>query len=506
MAQANLAKYDTWSRLQLIARLNELDIQKEKAENEKDLTAKARELPRPYVVSSRPKRKIALKFCYHGWEYCGLEKQKGYTPIPTVESVLESALIATRLIDPVEGFEGAGYGKSGRTDRGVSAAGQVVSLWVRSMVAGGANDGERKEAEEVNLALDDEEVDDSFEPLTESMELVSQLLAEQDTPEVLVDDTQHLLPTEGEIPYARVLNRVLPPSIRVLAWSPVHSDFEARFSCIGRHYKYFFRLHPGLDLSRMRDAAARMKGTHDWRNFCRLDGSKGDVRYVRTIEDVTLEPVAKDEDPTLYVLNVQGHGFLWHQIRHIAAVLFLVGQGLEHPSVVTSMLNTDQSNPLPPFREDEPLPEIVEGKPNYEMADALPLVLWDCRYSDEDLNWIPDEPGYSQGFVQSLETTYTQSLMQSTILSYFTRAAELRPPPVSASAGEFGRRDCVLLDMGAGRFKVNIKYKPLLKRERGSTPDEVLRRWREGKGGRRAEKRAARAEQDEMRETGDGDE
>ncbi|KZT58853.1 pseudouridine synthase, partial [Calocera cornea HHB12733] len=309
-------KYEDWTRTQLIARLSQLD----------DDTGVAR--PRRklgFDISSKPRRKIALKFCYHGWEYSGLELQKGHSVFPTVESVLEAALIGARLIDPAGGLEGAELSKSGRTDRGVSAAGQVISLWVRT--------------------------------------------------------TQHLLSTESEIPYAATLNRLLPPSIRILSWSPVTSDFKARFACIGRHYKYFFRLHSGLDLGRMRDAAQRLEGTHDWRNFCKLDGSKGDVNYLRTVDLATID------HPALYVINVRGLGFLYHQIRHIAAVLFLVGQGLEEPSIVTSLLNTDPANPIPPFRADEPPPAVLENKPVYEIADPLPLVLWDTLYRDEDVRW-----------------------------------------------------------------------------------------------------------------------
>ena len=40
-----------------------------------------------------------------------------------------------------------------------------------------------------------------------------------------------------EIDYCGVLNRVLPPDIRALAWAPVTEDFSARFSCSDRTYR-----------------------------------------------------------------------------------------------------------------------------------------------------------------------------------------------------------------------------------------------------------------------------
>ena len=36
------------------------------------------------------------------------------------------------MVEKDAGFDGCGWEKCGRTDRGVSAAGQVVSLWIRS--------------------------------------------------------------------------------------------------------------------------------------------------------------------------------------------------------------------------------------------------------------------------------------------------------------------------------------------------------------------------------------
>ena len=32
-----------------------------------------------------------------------------------------------------------------------------------------------------------------------------------------------------EIRYCQILNKVLPPEIRVLAWAPVHPEFSARY-------------------------------------------------------------------------------------------------------------------------------------------------------------------------------------------------------------------------------------------------------------------------------------
>ena len=45
---------------------------------------------------------------------------------------------------------------------------------------------------------------------------------------------------EDELDYPKLLNRVLPPDIRVLAWCPAPPNFSARFDCKQRTYKYYF--------------------------------------------------------------------------------------------------------------------------------------------------------------------------------------------------------------------------------------------------------------------------
>lgn len=43
-----------------------------------------------------------------------------------------------------------------------------------------------------------------------------------------------------EIAYVGILNKVLPPEIRVIAWAPVSQSMSARFDCQKRTYHYYF--------------------------------------------------------------------------------------------------------------------------------------------------------------------------------------------------------------------------------------------------------------------------
>ena len=72
--------------------------------------------------------------------------------------------------------------------------------------------------------------------------------------------------------YTSRLNRALPPDIRMLGHAIVPASFDARFSCIFREYNYFFFAEQ-LDVRLMASSAQKLVGTHDFRNFCKKDDS-----------------------------------------------------------------------------------------------------------------------------------------------------------------------------------------------------------------------------------------
>ena len=62
-----------------------------------------------------------------------------------------------------------------------------------------------------------------------------------------------------------------------------------------------------------------------------------------------------------------------HQIRCMMAILFLIGNGLEDPSIIGHMLDLER----------------CPRKPQYGMADPEPLVLFDTQF--EGMNWEGEE-------------------------------------------------------------------------------------------------------------------
>ena len=259
-------------------------------------------------------------------------------------------------------------------------------------------------------------------------------------------DDRNFHPIKDEIPYPKILNRILPPDIRILAWCPFPPEgFSARFSCVQRCYKYYFTqpaftptvgagglLHSGaskkqqregwLNIEAMREAAQKFRGSHDFRNFCKVDPSKQIENFTRSVHHVAITEVhphqshigyldlsdfqqfsppqsrsqlvvnpnqhhdsdntSAQSNPKIYAFEVRGSGFLWHQVRHMAAILFLIGQELEQPNLIDTLLNVQE----------------MPRKPSYEMADDAPLVLQDCRFEPE-LEWIHvgDTAGYRDG-------------------------------------------------------------------------------------------------------------
>eukprot|EP01120_Amphizonella_sp_Union-15-10_P010891 TRINITY_DN451_c0_g1_i1.p1 TRINITY_DN451_c0_g1~~TRINITY_DN451_c0_g1_i1.p1 ORF type:complete len:406 (+),score=65.25 TRINITY_DN451_c0_g1_i1:52-1269(+) len=262
-------------------------------------------------------RHVALKLAYLGWRYCGFAIQREE---PTVEAELFKALQHTKL---VQDLSNSNYARCGRTDKGVNAFGQVVSLLMRSNLSSGVG---------------------VIKVGTESK------------------------PNVNEIDYISTLNKTLPPDIRVIAWAPAPTDFNARFSCISRTYKYIF-FQETMDMQVLTKAAEQFIGFHDFRHFCRMD-LHNVSNFERTVLSIEIEPIQDDKplsDPfKLYQITICGKGFLWHQIRCMMAILFLIGKGLEKPEIIPDLFDIEK----------------YPRKPTYEMASEVPLILYDCTFEN----------------------------------------------------------------------------------------------------------------------------
>ncbi|KAK4462422.1 pseudouridine synthase [Cladorrhinum samala] len=472
-------------------------------------------------------RLIALKLAYLGKRYGGFEFSHNGA-VPTIEEELWKALVRSCLIWPEKpdevDFTPWEYSKCGRTDRGVSAFGQVIGIRVRSnrpLPAPPKPEGEAQE-EDVEMV---EEGAESKQKKKNKEKLTNNKKPEWD-------------PIADEINYPKILNRLLPPDIRVLAWAPTLPEgFSARFSCRERQYRYFFTqpafspvpssvAAPGkegegwLDIEAMRAAAKMYEGVHDFRNFCKVDGGKQISVFTRRIFEADIVEVedvgsalpylsgadfkglpAGGKHPKVYYFHVRGSAFLWHQIRHMVAMVFAVGQGLEKPAIITDLLDVTE-NPR---------------KPNYVMADDVPLVLWDCIFPKLDeasaiggtdvhdpevegdvnmqdsMDWVwlgedlPSNLHGPTGLADQLWEYWREKkmdeLLANQLLNAIATKADLTrrlggAEPIAKHGGPRSQR---VYD-GGNSAKATGAYVPILKRQLMPTPQEINEKWAQSKG------------------------
>eukprot|EP00927_Polykrikos_kofoidii_P071573 TRINITY_DN67831_c0_g1_i1.p1 TRINITY_DN67831_c0_g1~~TRINITY_DN67831_c0_g1_i1.p1 ORF type:complete len:389 (-),score=51.37 TRINITY_DN67831_c0_g1_i1:77-1243(-) len=297
-----------------------------------------------------------LRLAYIGTRYCGVSWQRPDQG-NTVENELFIVLVRACLI---QNRETCNFSRCGRTDKGVHAFGNYISLTLR-VLPGGTKE------------------------------------------------------------YIRLLNRLLPKDIRILAATSVPSGYDARFRCTGRLYKYFFHAS-GYDTDRMRRAAQAFLGEHDFRNFCKADVEQTST-FLRTMHRVEFE--VQDQ---CVAVTIAGNAFLWHQIRCMMSVLFLVGKGLEDESIVAQMLDIN----------------TVASKPIYDMASEDGLVLFDATYPDFTLTPDPDA-------LVAFRTAHAEAQRRVAVLDCLAGSAPVLPSGVT-------------------------KHKSLLARPREPTIDERLKK------------------------------
>jgi tRNA pseudouridine38-40 synthase len=225
-------------------------------------------------VESPAQTTLRLTIEYDGTDFCGFQWQPA---VRTVAAVLEAAL-SRILAQPIK-VTGAG-----RTDAGVHACGQVVSL-----------------------------------------------------------ETAAAFPFDR---LARALNSLLPADLSVREAAIVEPGFSARFAARERRYVYALLNRPArsaltaryaahaagtLDLEAMRAAAGALAGEHDFRSFCGTPPEAGGT--VRTVRQLTV-----DREGELVRVAIAADGFLHHMVRAIVGTLLECGRGRRPPEQVTTIL------------------------------------------------------------------------------------------------------------------------------------------------------------------------
>ena len=145
------------------------------------------------------------------------------------------------------------------------------------------------------------------------------------------------------------LNALLAPSVVVRSVGVVAADFDARFSARARRYVYSVWNQPipdpfehttswwvpeRLDTDAMTTASAGLVGEHDFSSFCRRP--KGaDVSLVRRVNDASWAPAS----PTgMLGFSITATAFCHQMVRSITGALVAVGRGRLDPDGFASLL------------------------------------------------------------------------------------------------------------------------------------------------------------------------
>lgn len=259
----------------------------------------------------------------------------------------------------------------------------------------------------------------------------------------------------------------------------------------------------------------------------------------------------------MYVFDLVGTAFLYHQVRHIMAILFLVGTGLETPALVTRLLHATSESPdagavaamaaagagvVEGAEAGEGGAgggwEVVDRKPEYQMADGLPLMLWDCAFKEGDVKWRTDDDDRSllvqsgkagkkgeknggkkekgggkkekeeedaHGLHGQMAAVLERSVVNTTLEAHFLLAAmrfpfnrpgaspfplDLHGEEVKERVKRMGEEGVMMnIPLCGGTYKRVGKYVPVLERNRLDSVEVANERWRVGKGMRRMERK-----------------
>jgi tRNA pseudouridine38-40 synthase len=141
------------------------------------------------------------------------------------------------------------------------------------------------------------------------------------------------------------LRGVLPADLAVRAAHVAAEGFSARFSALERTYVYAILNRPvpsalltryachipqRLDLGALRAAGARFVGEHDFRSFATAAPGSNTTRTVRLL---SIEPRGE-----LLRIEIAAGGFLHHMVRTIVGTLIECGSGRRDPADLPKVL------------------------------------------------------------------------------------------------------------------------------------------------------------------------
>ncbi|XP_072271817.1 pseudouridylate synthase 1 homolog [Pyxicephalus adspersus] len=233
-----------------------------------------------------PKKKVVLLMAYSGKGYHGMQRNVGSSQFKTIEDELVQALVLSDCIpeNHAEEMKKMSFQRCARTDKGVSAAGQVVSLKIRL-------------------------IDNTVEKINNHLPLHIRVLG--------LKRVTGRFNSKNSCD-ARTYSYTLPTFVFA------HKDHETQDET--------FRLSQET-LDKVNELLSLYKGTHNFHNFTSQKGP-WDPSAKRYIMEMCCEPPFEQGGLELAVIKVKGQSFMMHQIRKMIGLVIAVVKGYAAPSIM----------------------------------------------------------------------------------------------------------------------------------------------------------------------------
>ncbi|XP_032992244.1 tRNA pseudouridine synthase A isoform X1 [Lacerta agilis] len=237
-------------------------------------------------VKRFPKRKVVLLMAYSGKGYHGMQRNVGNAQFKTIEDDLVSALIRSGCIPENHGedMKKMSFQRCARTDKGVSAAGQIVSLkvWL---------------------------IEDILEKINHHL-----------PPHIRILGLKRVtggFNSKNKCD-ARTYSYMLP------TFALAHKDSDLQDDT--------YRLSTKT-LETVNSLLACYKGTHNFHNFTSQKGPK-DPSAKRYIMEMYCEEPFVREGMEFAVIKVKGQSFMMHQIRKMIGLVIAIVKGFASEAIM----------------------------------------------------------------------------------------------------------------------------------------------------------------------------
>lgn len=143
------------------------------------------------------------------------------------------------------------------------------------------------------------------------------------------------------------LNRYLPEDVRVTEIEETQERFHSRLNAKSKTYEYsiatkkpdvFIRKYVYFpeeipDIDKMKSAAKKMLGTHDFHGFSSVGKTKKST--VRTVNSIDIT-----ENGGIIRITVNGSGFLYNMVRIMVGTLYEIGIGKNDESIIDEIFES----------------------------------------------------------------------------------------------------------------------------------------------------------------------